>query len=126
MIWTLTDIRQMGERGLSDTEWRFQEIRLDMAEPIYIFSGLGPVPVLDDAFLILSGSVGQNVQFRRRLKVLRSLGEHVELLRMLVDPRRRLFDSHEPLTEDDAFRDLDVPKQGALREAISTMPIYMI
>ena len=45
---------------------------------------------------------------------------------MLVDPRRRLFDSHDTLTEDDAFRELDPPKQEALREAISTMPIYMV
>jgi hypothetical protein len=125
-IWTLTDIRPMGDRGLSDTEWRFQEIRHDGAEPVYFFSGPGPLPVLDDAFLVPSGSVGQNVQFRRRLKALHSLGEHVELLRMLADPRRRLFDSHDTLKEDDAFRELDVPKQGALREAISTMPIYMV
>lgn len=125
-IWSLTDIRQMGERGLSDTEWRFQEVREGKGEPIYIFSGPGPVPLLDDAFLVPSGSVGQNVQFRRRLKALRSLGEHVELLRMLVDPRRRLFDSHDTVAEDEAFADLDTPKQEALREAVATMPIYMV
>ncbi len=125
-IWTLTDIRQMGDRGLFDTEWRFQEIKLSDTEPVYVFSGPGPVTSLDEPSLVPSGSVGQNIQFRRRLKALRALGEHVELLRMLVDPRRRLFDSHDTLTEDDAFRDLDKPKQDALREAISTMPIYMV
>lgn len=124
--WTLTDIRQMGERGQSDTEWRFQELKETKGGPEYIFSGVGPVPTLEDASLIPSGSIGQNVQFRRRLKALRSLGEHVELLRMLTDPRRRLFDSHDPLKEDEAFRDLDGPKQDTLREAVSTMPIYMV
>lgn len=99
-IWSLTDIRQMGDRGLSDTEWRFQEVREVNAEPIYVFSGSSSVPLPDDALLVPSGSVGQNVQFRRRLKALRSLGEHVELLRMLVDPRRRLFDSHDTIVED--------------------------
>ena len=44
-VWTLTDIRQIGDRGLSDTEWRFQEIRGDGAEPVYVFSGPGPVPI---------------------------------------------------------------------------------
>jgi len=125
-IWSLTDIRQIGDRGLSDTEWRFQEVRKANTEPVYVFSGSGPVPLLDDAFLVPSGAVGQNVQFRRRLKALRSLGEHVELLRMLVDPRRRLFDSHDTIVEDKAFEDLDAPKQEALREAVATMPIYMV
>ncbi len=125
-MWTLTDTRQVGDRGISDTEWRFNEIDDNHAEPVYVFSGAGPVPILEDAFLVPSGAIGQNVQFRRRLKALRSLGEHVELLRMLSDPRRRLFDSHDLLDEDDAFRDLDVPKQEALREAVSTMPIYMV
>lgn len=125
-IWSLTDIRQMGDRGLSDTEWRFHEVQEGKGQPVYVFSGPGPVPLLDDAFLVPSGSVGQNVQFRRRLKALRSLGEHVELLRMLVDPRRRLFDSHDTIVEDKAFDDLDTPKQEALREAVATMPIYLV
>ena len=125
-IWTLTDIRQLGDRGLSDTEWRFQEIRQYGGEPVYVFSGAQPVPPLDEPCLVSSGSIGQNVQFRRRLKALRSLNDHIELLRMLVDPRRRLFDSHDTLTEDDAFRALDARKQETLRDAISTMPIYLI
>ncbi|MGK9055253.1 AAA domain-containing protein [Neorhizobium petrolearium] len=124
--WTLTDIRQMGERGLSDTEWRFQEVESTGGEPVYVFSGTGPVPVTEDASLIPSGSIGQNVQFRRRLKALKALSEHVELLRMLVAPRRRLFDSHDQLQDDKEFRDLDEPKQLALREAVSTMPIYLV
>ena len=125
-IWRLTDIRQLGDRGWSDTEWRFQEIRQYGGEPVYVFSGPGPVPPLDEPCLVPSGSIGQNVQFRRRLKALRSLNDHVELLRMLVDPRRRLFDSHDTLTEDDGFRALDARKQDTLREAISTMPIYLV
>ena len=45
---------------------------------------------------------------------------------MLVDPRCRLFDSHDTLTQDDGFRALDARKQQTLREAISTMPIYLV
>jgi DNA polymerase III delta prime subunit len=124
--WTLTDIRQLGERGASDTEWRFYEVQREGSAPHFVFSGPGPVPVLDNPFLVPSGAVGQNVQFRRRLKALRSLGEHTELLRMLVDPRRRIFESHDKVVEDEAFGELDEPKKAALREAVSTMPIYMV
>ncbi len=125
-VWMLTDIGLMGERGQADTEWRFQEVRKTGSGLEFIFNGPGPVPDADEVFLLPSGSVGQNTQFRRRLKSLKALGEHVELLRMLVNPRRRLFDSHDNLTHDKAFEKLDAPKQAALTEAVSTMPIYMV
>ncbi|MEQ9069836.1 MAG: AAA domain-containing protein, partial [Gimesia chilikensis] len=126
VAWTLTDIRLMGERGQADTEWRFQQMRRTRNGQEFVFSGAGPPPSFDEAFLLPGGAIGQNTQFRRRLKSLRALAEHIELLRMLVDPRRRLFNSHDHLVEDEAFGWLDKPKQIALGEAVSTMPIYMV
>lgn len=55
--------------------------------------------------------------FRRRLKALRALREHTELLAMMTDPRRRILDSEEVAVEDDDFSALDeasIPyRQGA-------------
>jgi superfamily I DNA and/or RNA helicase len=93
----------------------------------YVFTGAQPPPMLREAFLIPEGSVGQDVQFRRRLKALRALADHEELLRMMADPRRRVIESHDLFTQDDeAYAKLDSPKQDALRELTSTLPLYLV
>ena len=76
--------------------------------------------------MVPEGSVGRDVQFRRRLKALRALKDHGELMRMIADPRLRILDSHDLLVEDDAFQKLDVPKQEALRELTATIPLYLV
>jgi hypothetical protein len=55
------------------------------------------------------------------------LREHAELLRMLVDPRLRIDDSQDPLDEaSDSFKRLDSSKQSALREILSTIPLFLL
>ena len=54
-IWRLTDIRQLGDRGWSDTEWRFQEIRQYGGQPVYVFSGPGSSALAGRTVL---GSIG--------------------------------------------------------------------
>jgi hypothetical protein len=125
--WILTDSRSLGDRNPNDTDWRFEYVEVsETGQNIYVFSGTAPAPVLSEAFLVPEGSVGRDVQFRRRLKALRALKDHGELMRMIADPRLRILDSHDPLVEDDAFRKLDVPKQEALRELTSTIPLYVV
>jgi superfamily I DNA and/or RNA helicase len=46
---------------------------------------------------------------------------------MLVDPRQRIDDSQDPLDEkSDSFRELDASKQAALREILSTIPLFLL
>jgi hypothetical protein len=70
---------------------------------------------------------GQIAQFKRRRKALKALREHTEMLRMFVDPRLRIEDSHDPLNERDVrFKELDESKQDALREILSTIPLFLL
>lgn len=125
--WMLSDSKSLGEKSSADTEWRFQTAEPAADGPdIYTFRGAKPAPLLREGFLLPEGLAGQDVQFRRRLKALKALSEHDELLRMISDPRQRVIESHEVLTEDEAFDHLDQPKQIALRELTSTLPLYLI
>ncbi|MBK5571817.1 hypothetical protein, partial [Ensifer sp. SSB1] len=108
-------------------EWRFQEIEKTPGQPsTFVFTGINPAPLLAEPFLIPDGSIGRDVQFRRRLKALRALKDHHELLRMITDPRRRVVETHDSIEEDEAFLKLDEPKQEALRELTATLPLYLV
>jgi hypothetical protein len=125
--WILTDSRSLGDRNPNDTDWRFEHLEPNAnGQNVYVFSGSAPAPLLSEAFLVPEGSVGRDVQFRRRLKALRALKDHGELMRMIADPRQRILDSHDPLIENAAFQSLDISKQEALRELISTIPLYLV
>lgn len=124
--WVLADGRSLGERDQTDTEWQFQRVLSRPGSPDrYLFAGMDPVPYLRDPVLLVA-SVGRDVQFKRRLKALKALKDHHELLRMMVDPRRRIVESHDGLTEDAAFEQLDPPKQEALRQLTSTLPLFLV
>lgn len=124
--WILTDERSLGERDPFDTEWQFQRILPGTVEQDkYLFKGLNVVPYLQDPVLFVS-SAGRDVQFKRRLKALKALKDHHELLRMIVDPRHRIVDSHDLFSEDEAFQQLDYPKQEALRQLTSTLPLFFV
>ncbi len=125
--WTLTERGSLGERQPEDTVWRFQAIvsRTAVAD-IYVFSGPAVAPQIEGGILVSGKSVGRDTQLRRRLKALKALSEHDELLRMFADRRSRILDSHDKVTEDDAFRELDEPKQTSLRNIIQTVPFYMV
>lgn len=125
--WILSDSTSLGETGQADTEWRFREIsRTGSSQELYIFTGDHPAPLFKDAVLIPEGYIGRDVQFKRRLRALRALNEHHELLRMITDPRSRIADTHDIINEDDSFAELDGPKQEALKEIIATIPLYLV
>jgi len=61
------------------------------------------------------------------LQRLIALRQHAELLRMLTNPRLRIDDTQDPLDEsDEAFKDLDDSKKKALREILSTLPLFLL
>lgn len=125
--WLLAEARQIGERDSMTSEWQFQRvIRGKEGRDIFLFAGLdGGVPSPQEPVMFVE-SVGQDVQLRRRSKALSALKEHQELLRMIIDPRRRILDSHDKLAEDEAFKQLDGPKQDALRQLTSTLPLFLV
>ena len=125
--WTLSEPGMLGERLASTTSWRFAgDDELDNIE-CFKFEGSTPPQHRAASFLAPAGMVGRIVQFKRRLKALIALRQHAELLRMLANPRLRIEDSQDPLDEsEDAFKDLDQSKQNALREILSTVPLFLL
>lgn len=125
--WILSDDRSLGGRDPSDTEWQFRQVESVGGQPVvFVFTGADAVPPLRDPVLVPAGAIGRDTQFRRRLKALNALKDHQELLRMITDPRQRVLESHDVLTEDSAFEQLDAPKQEALRQLTATLPLYLI
>lgn len=125
--WVLAEGRQLGERSTSDTEWHFQRTISRAGHPkSYLFKGtdLPPIHLRDP--VIFTASAGRDVQFKRRLKALKALKEHQELLKMLVDPRIRIVESHDKSVEDTEFKKLDAPKQDALKKITSTLPLFLV
>ena len=125
--WVLTEGRYVGERHPTDTTWRFiSKKSFQGGRDIYTFKGPTPPTALPSPTLIPGDFVGRDSQFRRRLKALRALSDHAELLKMLVDPRLRILDSHEQVDRDDAFHELDESKQKALVSLVETLPLFLI
>jgi AAA domain len=125
--WTLSEPGMLGERSSTTTNWRFLgRDEIDNRECLK-FEGTSPTQYEAAGFLAPAGMVGRIVQFKRRLKALTALREHAELLRMLADPRLRIEDSQDALDESaDAFKNLDPSKQEALREILSTVPLFLL
>lgn len=124
--WLLVDGRSLSDKEASGAEWTFRQIIERPGQPpAFLFDGPGPVPFLHDP-VMLPASVGRDVQFRRRLKALRALKTHHELLQMIVDPRRRVLDSHDDFEEDDELEKLDEPKRLALKQITTTLPLFLV
>ena len=125
--WVLTEARQVGDREPSDTSWKFsRKDEQGASQPIYIFVGSDRPATLRDAALVPADFVGRDIQLRRRLRALRALADHSELLRMLDDPRSRILDSHEVGKSDERFASLDESKRTALAAIISTIPLFLV
>lgn len=125
--WVLTESRHVGHREVTDSTWRFvKKLTRPGSSPAFVFSGSNPPPQLRNPVFIPGDFVGRDAQLRRRLKALRALADHSELLRMLVDPRLRILDSHEVVKSDAIFAALDKSKQKAMEAIVSTLPIFLV
>ena len=126
--WTFAQTGSLGERD-TERHWRYvgtdQEGSTRRADA-FRFEGSTATRVRDEAFLIPGEMRGKLTQLRRRLKALKALREHTELLQMLADPRARIEDSHDPVKKDDEFKSLDVSKQEALTSILSTIPLFLL
>lgn len=124
--WIYTEGRRFGERDANDSEWQFDRI-VEVAgqATAYVFRGsVPPPPVRDGA--IYAASAGRDVQFKRRLKALKALREHRELLSMMADPRRRIVESHDKVPDDETIASLDESKQEAFKKIVSTLPLFLV
>lgn len=125
--WTFAQTGSLGERD-TERHWRYvgggEEIagRTDR----FRFEGSSATRIRNEAFLIPGEMRGKLTQLRRRLKALKALREHTELLRMLTDPRGRIEDSHDPVKQDSDFKSLDKSKQEALTNILSTIPLFLL
>lgn len=123
-LWQMSDSAQVGEKGSDASECKFAgEMDTDEGE-VFIFRGQRTI--LREGYLTPGAAVGRDAVFKRRLKALRALKEHRELLLMLTDPRQRFLDSQDTLVRDEAFDQLDKPKQDALTDIVGTLPFYLV
>ncbi len=125
--WTLSEPGMLGERSPTTTSWRFVSTEVFNDVECLKFEGVSAPPQRLIAFLAPAGLNGRVAQLKRRLKALAALRDHAELLRMLVDPRLRIHDSQDLLDESsEAFKNFDPSKQKALREILSTIPLFLL
>jgi serine/threonine protein kinase len=124
--WSLSDSGALGERA-NDTEWRFDRITSENGQQTFWFEGSAPQQVSGVAYLTPAGMIGRTSQFKRRMKALKALRDHSELLGMVVDRRSRLQESQDHLNDEDVqFKEMDQSKQHALREILATVPIFLL
>lgn len=125
--WILSDTAAIGERSERATEWQFVAVEtMPNGAERYIFSGEALPHIASQVYLLPGDSAARDIQLERRLRSLAALGDHEELTRMLVDPRRRIVDSGEVAVEDDGFRGLDPSKRDAFRSIVSTLPLFLV
>lgn len=123
--WKLSDEPGLSIRDSEPATWRFVDIEGQGAQAKMLFEGTGPAPAVRDLFLRFGGA-GHDSLTRRRLKALKSLRNHVELLAMLGDPSGQLRPSHDPWPESATAAGLDESKAHALRELWELLPLYLV
>lgn len=124
--WVISDGQLVGVKEHGNTNWRLTNRDEGENGISYRLSGAEPLPPLTQPLLILSDFVGRDAQFRRRAKSINALREHAELRTLLADPRRRVLDSHENISKDGTWKQLDPSKQEAFERIVATLPIYLV
>ena len=125
--WKLSQVGSLGARDYEAPNWKFVGCSDEgTPEVVLRFERTGMAPVGSDLYLWHGQYVGHDSLLRRRLKALRTLGEHTELLDMLTNRRLCARRSHERLVVDEAFTDLDESKKQVLKEIWSVLPSYFV
>ncbi|AMO93493.1 AAA domain protein [Collimonas fungivorans] len=124
--WKISDVGVLGGTDDETARWRFVETNEENGKQQVFFEGPGPLENSEQLFLRKSDYVGNESLLRRRIKALRSLKDHSELLEMLADPRRRIRKTHDAIIEDISFQRLDASKQNALREMWAVLPLFLV
>ena len=125
--WKLSEVGALGARDYEEANWKFVGCKNEgTPEAVFQFERSGSPPLDRELYLWHGQYVGHDSLLRRRLKALRTLGEHTELLGMLTNRRLCARRSHEDLAIDDSFKDLDESKKQVLEEIWSVLPSYFV
>lgn len=124
--WRLSEEPGLGMREDEHTIWRLSDMTVGLGgAPTFKFVGSTPPPSERDLFL-RAGGPGHDSLLRRRLKALKALRSHGELLGMLTDPPAYQRQSHEILEKGDIADKLDESKAKAIAELWAILPLYLI
>lgn len=123
--WRLTEEPVLGLRGGDRTRWRLADADLAARPERYVIEGPGPSPNGSDLFLRAGGD-GEDRLLQRKLKALRNLSEHSELLATLARPRLVRRQSHDRWNLDALADRLDPSKMKALKELWAVLPLYLL
>lgn len=123
--WRLTDEALLGMRGSDRAVWTLVQANTGRTPETYVFEGPGPEPT-GNVLYLRSGGDGQDRLLQRKLKALKSLREHGELLAMLASPRLQRRPSHDRWNLEHLAGTLDASKMQALRELWSVLPLYLL
>lgn len=123
--WRLTEEPVLGLPGGDRTRWRLVDADVGVRPERYVIEGPGPVPKGSDLFLRAGGD-GEDRLLQRKLKALRNLREHAELLEAFARPRAVRRQSHDRWNLDALASRLDASKMKALRELWGVLPFYLL
>ena len=125
--WKLSEVGSLGARDHEEANWKFVDCANEgTPEAVFRFERTGAEPLGSELYLWHGQYVGHDSLLRRRLKALRTLGEHAELLEMLTNRRISARRSHDNLAVDEAFEELDDSKKRVLKEIWSVLPWYFV
>ncbi len=128
--WRLCQASSLGGTRISDVAASFVDVNDSDGRRAYLFEIDDRLPEGDRFFLRVEQDVGTEQVIARRLRNIKALDTRIDLAEMLADPWRVRRSSREGLSDearqDDAFLDLDAPKQEALVGLWSTLPSYFV
>lgn len=125
--WRISQSPSLGVTRMNDVAVTFNDIVDENGVRAYEFEVDDDLANDRPLFLRSDGDAGTEQVIRRRLRNILALDTRVDLLDMLDDPWRIARSSREVLDEtDEAFKELDKPKQDALRGLWTTLPSYFV
>ncbi|MGO9430302.1 AAA domain-containing protein [Rhodoblastus sp.] len=128
--WRLSQAASLGATRIGDVVATFVDVVDHSGRRCYQFEIDEDLPDSGPFFLRTERDTGTEQVIARRLRNIKALDTRVDLTDMLADPWRVRQSSHESFTDeekkDEAFLDLDKPKQAALTGLWSTLPSYFV
>jgi hypothetical protein len=124
--WTLSKTNSLGARRNDDMGATFMGVVSEGGLAAYEFETDYEPSSSSHYFLRPTGEPGTEQVIRRRLRMIAALDARADLADMLDDPWRERRTGHEPLAADASARNLDGPKQEALKLLWSTLPVFFV
>ena len=128
--WQISQAASLGAVRTNDVVASFVDVVEHEGLLSYRFEVDEPLPDGGRFFLRTERDTGTEQAISRRLRNIKGLNTRIDLGEMLADPWRVSRSSRENLTaseqQDEAFQDLDKPKQDALLGLWSTLPSFFV